>query len=127
MYIEKLSDEEIKQLFKQLVSIVEKGNLDRVNSLLDNAKVRRGMGAVGIVFDTGYEMQHCTISDYNAFVSYGHVTDEDKIRVEYRKSMYKKFGNNYYNDMRDYYKSKIIKRYDKELEELSNELNEVIK
>ena len=127
MYIEKLSDDEIRQIVKELVLVAENGNADRVESLLSGAKVRRGMGAVGIVFDTGYEMQHCTISDYNAFVSYGHVTDEDKIRVEYRKSMYKKFGNNYYNDMRDYYKSKIIKRYDKELEEFSNELNEVIK
>lgn len=41
--------------------------------------------------------------------------------------MYQKFGNEYYNNMRDYYKRIILSKCDKQLEELSNELKEMIK
>ena len=127
MYIEKLSEGEIKQIVKDLVLIAENGNIDRVESLLSGAKVRNGMGAVGVVFDTGYMMQHCTLSDYDAFVSYGHVKTEKEITVKFRKFMFNKFGEKYLKDMKQYYKKSIDDKYYKELKELYDELNEINK
>lgn len=128
MYIGKLNKQEIKEIFKMLVSIVEH-DIDNVNYYLENCKIEKSKDSINIIFYVGYEARehHCFITDFNASVSFGHITDDEKVKVAYRKYMYQMFGNEYYNDMRDYYKRIIFSKCDKQLEELSNELNEMIK
>ena len=127
MYIEKLSKKDLMEIFTKLLLIVENGNADQVRDYLEESQITRGADHIEISFNTGYEIHKCLITDYTASVSYGYYTHEDMVKVSYRKHMYQKFGNDYYEDMRDYYKRIIFSKCDKQLEELSNDLSEMIK
>lgn len=127
MYIQQLTKNDIEQIFTKLLLIIERGDEDKVNSYFKNCKIKKSKDVINISFNTGYETHTCNIYDFNTIISYGSYMADKTVTVTYRKHMYEKFGNNYYNDMRDFYKKKIIKKYDKELKELSDELNEVIK
>lgn len=127
MYIEKLTKKDIKEITAKLLLLLERGDIDKVKFYLDDCKIEKGKPSIVVSFNTGYEIHSCYISDFSASVTYGYYGDDEKVKLAYRKHMYERFGNEYYNNMRDYYKKDIISRYDSELEKLSNELNEMIK
>ena len=127
MYIEKLTQEEIKDIFKQLVSILEDNNQNIIDQYLNDFKISNGIGVVPIFFNYEQDGHNLSLTDFNAYVSYGDVDVDKKITIAYRKYMYKKFGNEYYENMRDYYKRDIMKACDKRLEKLSQDLAEMIK
>lgn len=127
MYIEKLTKKDIKEIATKLLLLLERGDTDKVKFYLDECKIEKDKDSINISFNTGYETHGCYIRDFSAGATYGYYGDDEKIKLAYRKHMYEKFGNEYYNNMRDYYKRGIAKKYDSELEKLSNELNEMIK
>jgi len=127
MYIEKLSKRELKQLFVGLGAIVENGNRNVLNHCWENCKIIKGSNFIKIIFIDWAVDHYCVFTDFDVTWSYGYLSELKKIKTNYRKFMYKKFGNEYYNNMRDFYKRELVAKYDKELEQLSNDLNEMIK
>ena len=125
MFIEKLANEDLEKIFYNLIKIIEKNEV-KIREYFKNSKIRMNENAIIIEFNTGTEWEYCYLKDFRASVSLNFNYDK-QITSIYRKFMYNKFGNNYYNQMRDFYKKDIVKKYDKELEKLSTELNEMIK
>ena len=126
MYIEKLTDKDLKDIFTLLVGFVEnRKDEQQIASYFSKAKIHKYDGGLAITFSTELDKNELIISDYHAFMNYGFASE--KIKVAYRKYMYNKFGNEYYNDMRDFYKLHIMRECDRKLENLARELNEVIK
>ena len=127
MYIEKLTKKDIKEIVSKILLLLERNDDGRVDFYFDSLKIEKDKDVITVSFNTGYETHSCYIKDYSAGVTYGYYGDDKKVQLLYRKHMYEKFGNEYYNNMRDYYKRIILKKCDKQLEKLSNELNEMIK
>lgn len=127
MYIEKLTNQDIKQIFFKLVSIAENGNLDTVKECNKTAKLQKNKDVFYIKFKSNGEEFYCCIKDYYASLTYGYVRDDKKVLTEYKRFMYKKFGDAYYNDLKDFHLHEIFKKCDKEMKLLSDDLKEVIK
>ena len=131
MYIENLTDKEIKEIFTKLLLIAEVGDTQKVMHYLEDCRIdRKEKNYINIFFKVNKEDSICAFSDYSAYVynpDPDYINEKKEIKNAYRKHMYKKFGNEYYEDMRDHYKRKILAKCDKELGKLSNELNEMIK
>lgn len=127
MYIEKFKKMEIKEIVSKILLLLERNDADRVDFYLDSLKIEKDKDMITASFNTGYETHCCYISDYSASVTYGYYGEDEKVKLLYRKYMYEKYGNDYYENMRDYYKKIIFSKCDKQLEELSNELDEMIR
>ena len=131
MYIEKLTDKEIKEIFAKLLLIAEVGDTQKVMQHLKDCRIdRKEKNFINIFFSVNNENAICAFSDYSAYVfnpDPDYINEKEEIKNAYRKHMYKKFSDEYYENMRDHYKREIFAKCDKELAKLSNELNEMIK
>mgnify|MGYP003553431333 FL=1 len=127
MFIEKLTDEEVKKIAKILISIVEEDE-DKLKFKMDNLKIDREFyrDTIYCSFPTAYEWHGCFLSDFDASMTYGGYEAPAKIKKTYRKIMYKKFGVEYKQNFDSYYRSPIEQKYKKDLESLDNEINEMI-
>ena len=124
MYIEKLTDKELKDIFKMILNIVDKDNAD---VYVNNHRMVRGYDGtwVNFVFNTGYEEQMVCLTDYTASATYGYITTGEAVKVAYRRYMYEKFGKEYYECLRDTYKYKIESEREQKLSILSKELDDI--
>ena len=72
MFIEKLTDEEVKKIAKILISIVEEDE-DKLKFKMDNLKIDREFyrDTIYCSFPTAYEWHGCFLSDFDASMTYG--------------------------------------------------------
>lgn len=122
MYIEKLTKEEILNISKQLLSIVESDEC-KVNAKIQSAAISASKANTTLTFKSIYNFQHISLSDFNAEISYGYHNDKEIINKTYRKFMYNKFGNQYKQDFETEYKKSIEKKYREELDSLQEEID----
>ena len=127
MFIEKLTDEEVKKIAKILISIVEEDE-DKLKFKMDNLKIDRAFyrDTIYCSFPTEYETHGCFLSDFDASISYGPYDAPAKITKTYRKIMFKKFGVEYKEEFDSFYRTPIETKYKKDLESLDNEIKEMI-
>jgi len=127
MYIEKLTDEQVKKIAKLLIGIVEEDEY-KLKFKMDNLKIDREFyrDTIYCSFPTEYERHGCFLSDFDASMTYGGYEAPAKITKTYRKLMYQKFGVEYKQNLDSFYRTPIEEKYKKDLEKLDNEINEMI-
>lgn len=123
MYIEQLTNIEIKNIFKMIISTVN--NEQEVEFRLSHMKIEKWDNAIRCVFPTGYENHLCVLEDFDAFLSYGDYETPVKITKLYRRYMYQKFGEEYKTDLDKFYREPIVEKYMKEIARLDSEINDM--
>lgn len=129
MYIEKLSKQEIEELFNKICYILTDGSNIGL-TCVKLGKITKENDCIKLTFNLKLSdlESWCAFSDFsvNSAILSTHEAQK-QANLFLRKQMYKKFGDEYYNDIRDFYYSQIFKECDKKLEKLSSDLKEMIK
>ena len=126
MYVEKLSKEEIMNISKTLLNIVEDSK-SLVDTILKFAYVKRNKDSIELILKSLYEDQQIYFSDFSAGITYGYYDTPEKINKTYRKFMYNKFGEQYKLDFEKEHKKSIEKQYHEELDNLQSTIDEFTK
>ena len=125
MYIQKLNDDEILTISTSLLSIVEQDQ-DTIRHRIANSQIKKYQNCIVVAFDTRYETHELHFNDFDASITYGAYNTPEKVSRTYRKLMYGKFGETYKENFEKFYKAPIIKRYESDLRELSDKVDDMI-
>ena len=123
MYIEQLTDAEVKEIFKMIISTVD--NEQEVAYRCKWMKIERLKDRIRCDFPTEYEEHVCVLEDFDASLTYGAYDTPEKIRKLFRRYMYNKFGKNYLIRLEKHCRKPIEERYYKEMSEIDAQIEEV--
>ena len=125
MYIEQLSEDEIKHISKQLLLIVEHDDEAHVDNMILGTNFERDKYGISGILPITTEAD-ISLRDFYACISYGGYGSEEKINKKFRSFMYNKFGEQYLLDLKAFYKQPIEEKYQKALKELDDTINSIM-
>ena len=127
MYIDHLTDKELETIFKDAMGCVEEDK-ETINEYYNNCRIVHGYDGtwINFVFKTkGGEEQMCQITDFELLMPHaGFIGQHDALKT-YRRFMFGKFGQSYYNNMRDVYKYQIESKREQQLSLLAKDLDDM--
>ena len=96
-YLNKLDNAKVKEMIRDYFDIIE-WKKDAINQYMEYGLLARKNNKVDFLFQTGYDEESITLTDFNATATYGCFDSEELLKLAHVTNMYMQFGVEYLAD-----------------------------